>query len=115
MIPLSEFDEIDGGICEDMSYEEIRSSMPQVYLERKQNKYEYIYPEGEGYTSMKERINRGIKKALYLSGNANSIMIVGHQARESNDPFPLPVPENRGCPIYLHSPKQILPHNIRAG
>ncbi|MFZ0450301.1 MAG: 6-phosphofructo-2-kinase/fructose-2,6-bisphosphatase [Desulfatiglandaceae bacterium] len=80
IIPLGEFNEIDSGVCECMSYEEIRDKMPQVYESRKQGKYNYVYPGGEGYVTMQERIDRGIKKALYLSGNAGNIMIVGHRA-----------------------------------
>jgi broad specificity phosphatase PhoE/predicted kinase len=80
IIPLAEFDEIDGGICEGMSYDEIRQRMPNIYHERKEDKYNYIYPDGEGYASMKARIDRGIKKALYLSSNSNNIMIIGHRA-----------------------------------
>jgi broad specificity phosphatase PhoE/predicted kinase len=80
IIALEEFDEIDSGICECMSYEEIRREMPQVYSRRKEDKYNYIYPKGEGYVSMKKRIDMGIKKALYLASNSQNIMIVGHQA-----------------------------------
>jgi len=80
IIPLKEFNEINSGVCECMSYEEIRRKMPDVYLARKENKYNYIYPEGEGYNSMKERVDRGIKKALYLSSNPQNIMIIGHRA-----------------------------------
>jgi broad specificity phosphatase PhoE len=80
VIPLEEFNEIDSGVCECMSYEEIREKMPHVDQERKKDKYNYIYPEGEGYVSMKERVDRGIKKALYLSTNSQNIMIVGHRA-----------------------------------
>ena len=29
---------------------------------------------------MRERVERGVQKALYLSGNAEHIMIIGHQA-----------------------------------
>jgi broad specificity phosphatase PhoE len=54
--------------------------MPNIYHERKEDKYNYIYPNGEGYASMKARIDRGIKKALYLSSNSNNIMIIGHRA-----------------------------------
>ncbi|OQX66255.1 MAG: 6-phosphofructokinase [Desulfococcus sp. 4484_242] len=80
IIPLKEFNEIDSGVCEAMSYREIRDAMPHVYAARKRNKYAYIYPDGEGYVSMKERVDRGIKKALYLSRNPQNIMIVGHRA-----------------------------------
>jgi broad specificity phosphatase PhoE len=77
---LEEFNEIDSGLCECMTYEEIRRKKPEIYYARKKDKYNYIYPEGEGYTSMQDRINRGIKKALYLSNPMDNIMIVGHRA-----------------------------------
>jgi broad specificity phosphatase PhoE len=80
IIPLAEFDEINSGICECMSYKKIRKQMPQVYDERKKDKYNYVYPEGEGYVTMQERIIRGIKKALYLSKPSDNIMIIGHRA-----------------------------------
>ena len=80
IVPLAEFNEIDSGVCECMSYEEIREKMPQVSQTRKEDKYNYIYPEGEGYVTMTERIDNGIKKALYLSSNATHIMIIGHRA-----------------------------------
>jgi broad specificity phosphatase PhoE/predicted kinase len=80
IIEFAEFDEIDSGVCECMSYEEIRDRMPEVYFARKQDKYNYIYPRGEGYVSMKERIDRGIKKALYLSSESGNLMIIGHRA-----------------------------------
>ena len=63
-----------------MSYDEIRSTMPDVYKTRKRDKYNYVYPEGEGYVTMKERINRGINKVLYLSDISRNIIIVGHRA-----------------------------------
>ncbi|MBN2419331.1 MAG: histidine phosphatase family protein, partial [Deltaproteobacteria bacterium] len=80
IIPLAEFNEIDSGICECMSYDEIRNTMPDIYKARKKDKYNYVYPEGEGYVTMKERINRGINKVLYLSDISRNIIIVGHRA-----------------------------------
>ncbi|MFH1351710.1 MAG: 6-phosphofructo-2-kinase/fructose-2,6-bisphosphatase [Pseudomonadota bacterium] len=80
IIPLDEFNEIDSGICEGMSYDEIRRKLPHVYFSRKKDKYNYAYPDGEGYLSMEERMVRGIKKALYLSNPSDNIMIIGHRA-----------------------------------
>ena len=80
IVPLEELNEIDSGVCECMSYEEIREKMPHIYLARKCDKYNYIYPEGEGYVSMVKRVDSGIKKALYLSSNSQNIMIIGHRA-----------------------------------
>jgi broad specificity phosphatase PhoE/predicted kinase len=80
VIRLAEFNEIDAGICECMTYEEIRTKMPDVYRARKKDKYNYEYPGGEGYVTMLKRIYRGIKKALYLSNPSDNIMIIGHRA-----------------------------------
>jgi broad specificity phosphatase PhoE/predicted kinase len=80
IIPLPEFNEIDSGICERMTYGEIRGKYPFIYSDRKKDKYNYMYPDGEGYASMKERIDHGINKVLYLSNSSSNIMIVGHRA-----------------------------------
>lgn len=80
IIALKEFDEINAGICEDMTYAEIEKKMPQVFREREAHKYSYAYPEGESYALMKSRIEAGIKKSFFLNRRADNIMIVGHQA-----------------------------------
>jgi broad specificity phosphatase PhoE/predicted kinase len=80
IIPLKEFNEIDGGICEGMSYNDIRTKRPDIYVAREADKFNYVYPEGEGYVTMKERIEIGIKKAFFLNRNSNNIMIIGHRA-----------------------------------
>jgi broad specificity phosphatase PhoE len=54
--------------------------MPGVAAARQKDKYNYIYPGGEGYITMQERIDRGIKKAIYLSNPSDNIMIIGHRA-----------------------------------
>ncbi|SIO09174.1 bifunctional nucleoside/nucleotide kinase/histidine phosphatase family protein [Halodesulfovibrio marinisediminis] len=80
VIPLLEFDEIDAGVCENLRYAEIKEQYPDIALERSEDKYGYVYPKGEGYITLKERVDRGLKKALFLSGNAERVLIVGHQA-----------------------------------
>ena len=80
IISLKEFDEINAGICERMTYEDIEKKMPHVFKKRGANKYHYVYPDGESYETMKPRIIQGIKKAFFLNRRANNIMIVGHQA-----------------------------------
>ncbi len=80
VISLPEFDEIDAGVCEHMTYQDISQTMPNAYSERSKDKYNFIYEQGEGYVTLKERVYRGIKKALYLSGNSDNIMVIGHQA-----------------------------------
>lgn len=65
---LSEFDEINAGVCEGMRYSDVRDSMPLEYEARSHNKYGYIYPNGESYAMLKERVARGLRRALFLSG-----------------------------------------------
>ena len=78
-MPLAEFDEIDAGVCEGMRYEDIRNGMPLEYAARAANKYHYVYPRGESYAMLKERVARGLRRALFIAGEG-TLMIVGHQA-----------------------------------
>lgn len=115
IIALTEFNEISAGICDGMTYQEIREQMPQVANARKRNKYGYVYPEGEGYTTMEKRIHRGLQKVFYLNNYGDNIMIVGHQAvnrmilsyfvfRQTGEVPYIYMPQNR----YYHI--QIDPH-----
>lgn len=76
---LAELDEIDAGVCEDMCYDDVRTSMPLEYAARAANKYQYVYPRGESYAMLKERVARGLRRALFIAGE-DSLLIVGHQA-----------------------------------
>lgn len=80
VITLHELDEIDAGICDSMRYEDIRREMPEEFAARVRDKYHYIYPQGEGYVSMQKRVERGFRKALFLSGGQPGIILIGHQA-----------------------------------
>jgi broad specificity phosphatase PhoE len=77
IISLRDFNEIDSGICDRMTYEEIRLEYPKIAAPRKRRKYYYEYPEGEGYVSMEKRIWRGIKEVIYLAGVVCNGMHVG--------------------------------------
>jgi len=80
IVSLAEFDEINAGVCEGMTYREIEKNMPEIFTARKADKYHYAYPQGESYAMMKPRIEAGLKKAFFLNRHADNIMIVGHQA-----------------------------------
>ncbi len=80
IIALPEFNEIHAGLCEGMSYKEVSETMPHIARARGLNKYNYIYPDGEGYKTMEERVYRGLKKVFYLNNYDENIMIVGHRA-----------------------------------
>lgn len=76
---FKEFDEIWAGDCEGMLYEDIRILMPEVTRGRNADKYGYAYPNGESYAILKERVRRGLRRALFLAGDS-PLMIIGHQA-----------------------------------
>ncbi len=80
VVPLPELDEIDAGVCDSMLYSEIKDKMPREYAARAKDKYNYVYPGGEGYATLRDRVERGVRKAFFLSGALPGIIIIGHQA-----------------------------------
>ncbi|XP_043931787.1 6-phosphofructo-2-kinase/fructose-2,6-bisphosphatase 3-like isoform X2 [Protopterus annectens] len=68
--------EIDAGVCEDMTYEEIKEKFPEEYELREQDKYYYRYPSGESYQDLVQRLEPVIME-LERQGN---VLVVCHQA-----------------------------------
>ncbi|KAG1711204.1 6-phosphofructo-2-kinase/fructose-2,6-bisphosphatase 3 [Nymphon striatum] len=68
--------EIDAGICEELTYEEIQEKYPQQFAERDQNKFIYRYPRGESYEDLVTRLEPVI---MELERQQN-VLVVGHQA-----------------------------------
>ncbi|XP_055703557.1 6-phosphofructo-2-kinase/fructose-2,6-bisphosphatase 1-like isoform X1 [Phlebotomus papatasi] len=68
--------EIDAGICEEMSYAEISKKYPDEFKARDQNKYVYRYPRGESYEDLVARLEPVIME-LERQGN---VLVVSHQA-----------------------------------
>ncbi|MCP3892124.1 MAG: 6-phosphofructo-2-kinase/fructose-2,6-bisphosphatase [Desulfobulbaceae bacterium] len=118
IIALPEFNEIHGGVCDGMTYQEISDNMPHVARARRLNKYRYVYPEGEGYKTMEERVYRGLKKVFYLNNYGENIMIMGHKAvnrvilskflsrQEEEIPY-IYMPQNRYYHIQIDPYKRI--------
>ena len=116
---LPEFDEIDAGTCEGLSYKEIKLLYPEEYAARKADKYNYVYPNGEGYCTLKDRVYRGLKKALFLAGAATGSMIIGHQAlnrmilssfhyRRTKDVPYISIPQNQYFHIVITHRKKLV-------
>lgn len=80
LMTLPELDEINAGVCDSMRYDDIRARMPDEFAARARDKYNYAYPEGESYALMRKRVERGFRKALFLSGGQPGIVLIGHQA-----------------------------------
>ncbi|XP_062563270.1 6-phosphofructo-2-kinase/fructose-2,6-bisphosphatase isoform X4 [Armigeres subalbatus] len=68
--------EIDAGICEEMTYEQIQSNFPQEFKARDQNKFAYRYPRGESYEDLVVRLEP-VMMELERQGN---VLVVSHQA-----------------------------------
>ncbi|KAL8164279.1 UNVERIFIED_CONTAM: hypothetical protein K2H54_048485 [Gekko kuhli] len=68
--------EIDAGVCEEMTYEEIQDSFPEEFALRDQDKYRYRYPKGESYEDLVQRLEPVI---MELERQEN-VLVVCHQA-----------------------------------
>uniref|UniRef100_A0A4W4FLJ9 6-phosphofructo-2-kinase/fructose-2,6-bisphosphatase 2 n=1 Tax=Electrophorus electricus TaxID=8005 RepID=A0A4W4FLJ9_ELEEL len=68
--------EIDAGVCEEMSYEKIKRDYPDEYTSRDQDKYHYRYPGGESYQDLVQRLEPVIME-LERQGN---VLVICHQA-----------------------------------
>ncbi|XP_077196433.1 6-phosphofructo-2-kinase/fructose-2,6-bisphosphatase 3 isoform X1 [Paroedura picta] len=68
--------EIDAGVCEDMTYDEIKEKYPEEFALRDQDKYYYRYPSGESYQDLVQRLEPVI---MELERQEN-VLVVCHQA-----------------------------------
>lgn len=73
---LKELNEINAGICEGLTYEEIQERFPQEFAWRDQDKLKYRYPHGESYLDLLQRVD-GVVQALLLN---TEVLVVSHQA-----------------------------------
>ncbi|KAL7414700.1 6-phosphofructo-2-kinase-domain-containing protein [Mrakia frigida] len=69
-------DELDGGVCDGMTYEEIEERYPEDYAARDSDKYDYRYRGGESYRDVVVRLEPVI---MELERQEN-ILVIGHQA-----------------------------------
>ncbi|KAG8371464.1 hypothetical protein BUALT_Bualt13G0090300 [Buddleja alternifolia] len=70
-------DEINAGVCDGMTYEEIKKNMPEEYESRKRDKLRYRYPRGESYLDVIQRLEPVIIK---LERQRAPVVVVSHQA-----------------------------------
>ena len=69
--------EIDGGICENMTYDEVKEKMPDLFKNRKNNKFNFKYPEGESYFDLVLRLKEFI---LEINRLDKPVLIITHNA-----------------------------------
>ena len=70
-------DEIDAGICDGLTYQEIEARMPEEFLARARDKFRYRYPRGESYADVIQRLEPLI---VELEREPSPVLIVGHRA-----------------------------------
>jgi broad specificity phosphatase PhoE/predicted kinase len=70
-------DEIDAGVCDGMTYDEIARDMPGEYEGRLADKFRYRYPRGESYQDVIQRLEPVI---FELERERQPVLIIGHQA-----------------------------------
>ena len=74
---FEELNEINSGICDNMTYSEIENKYPEEFNKRKNNKYYYRYPEGESYSDINIRLTK-----IYnlINDTKKDLLIIAHQA-----------------------------------
>jgi broad specificity phosphatase PhoE len=76
-LKLRALDEIDAGLCDGMTYEEIKENMPAEYAARKSDKFCYRYPRGESYEDVIQRLDPVI---IELERQRQPVLVIAHQA-----------------------------------
>jgi len=69
--------EIQVGICDSMTYEEIRQKYPDEFKNRARDKLNYRYPQGESYVDVITRLEPVIFELERIKG---PVLLVGHRA-----------------------------------
>lgn len=73
---LKELNEINAGICEGLTYEEIQEKFPSEFAWRDQDKLKYRYPHGESYLDLLQRTEDVVLALL----TTTETLVVSHQA-----------------------------------
>lgn len=74
---LKSVDELNAGVCDGMTYEEIAIKFPIEVKERKSDKLNYRYPRGESYLDVIQRIEPII---FEIERSKQPVIVVAHQA-----------------------------------
>ncbi|GMH12546.1 hypothetical protein Nepgr_014387 [Nepenthes gracilis] len=69
-------DEINAGVCDGMTCEEIKKNMPEEYDSRERDKLRYRYPRGESYLDVIQRLEPVI---IELERQRAPVVVISHQ------------------------------------
>ncbi|TVU47399.1 hypothetical protein EJB05_06999, partial [Eragrostis curvula] len=70
-------DEINAGVCDGMTYDEIKKNKPEEYESRRKDKLRYRYPRGESYLDVIQRLEPVI---IELERQRAPVVVISHQA-----------------------------------
>jgi len=70
-------DEIDAGVCDGMTYLEIKAGMPDEFAARAGDKFRYRYPRGESYYDVIQRLEPVI---VELERQRSPVLVIAHRA-----------------------------------
>jgi len=72
-----ELDEIDAGLCEHLTYDEMKREFPKEFANRLADKLNYRYPKGESYRDLFARVKPFVDRIV---DNTEDVLVVCHQA-----------------------------------
>jgi broad specificity phosphatase PhoE len=72
-----QLEEIQVGVCDAMTYEEIERKFPEEFQARKRDKLRYRYPQGESYLDVMTRLEPVI---FELERRKGPVLVIGHRA-----------------------------------
>ncbi|KAM3229013.1 hypothetical protein ACQJBY_060130 [Aegilops geniculata] len=70
-------DEINAGVCDGMTYDEVKKNKPEEYESRRKDKLRYRYPRGESYLDVIQRLEPVI---IELERQRAPVVVIAHQA-----------------------------------
>ncbi|KAM0931277.1 hypothetical protein ACQ4PT_000348 [Festuca glaucescens] len=69
-------DEINAGVCDGMTYEEVKKNKPEDYESRRKDKLRYRHPRGESYLNVIQRLEPVI---IELERQRSPVVVIAHQ------------------------------------
>ena len=76
-VPWKPLDEIDAGVCNGLTYDQISARLPNEFAARAADKFNYRYPNGESYRDLIARVDPVI---IELERRQTPVVVVAHQA-----------------------------------
>ena len=76
-VELEELNEIDSGICDSMTYEEIKLKHPEIHRSRSLDKFNFRYPRGESYRDLIQRVKKAVVR---IESQRRDVLVIAHRA-----------------------------------